>query len=275
MSVPSDASPIPVATAMALPPLDPPGIRVGSCGLRACGLVTPSANSCVRGLAEDHGAGGAPEVDAVGVGLGDAVVGVRAAAGRHAADVDDVLDGDRDAVQRPAPAAGAQLGVAGARLGQRGLGDRPRRTRSTRPRRSARSACSVSSTDVVAPASSAARGGGDRAGASGSAAERGQRRGRRPEDVVGAGRRSGGSTTCARSAAPARTRTRVGGDDSRPFLLEHAREQLAHASLHDFRAALDVHAHQRGGGVACVPARTRLQDLQVLLDRRLDPVRRS
>ena len=113
---------MPVATAIAQPPLDPPGIRVGSCGLRACGLVTPSANSCVRRLAEDHGAGGAPEVDAVGVDLGDGVVGVRAAAGADAADVDDVLDGDRDAVQRAAAPAGAQLGVADARLGQRGLG---------------------------------------------------------------------------------------------------------------------------------------------------------
>ncbi len=47
VSVPSDTRPIPVATAIAEPPLDPPGMRVGSCGLRACGLVTPSANSCV------------------------------------------------------------------------------------------------------------------------------------------------------------------------------------------------------------------------------------
>src|SRR3954449_11339395 len=47
VSVPSDARPMPVATAIAEPPLDPPGIRVGSCGLRACGLVTPGANSCV------------------------------------------------------------------------------------------------------------------------------------------------------------------------------------------------------------------------------------
>ena len=47
VSVPSDARPMPVASAIAEPPLDPPGNRVGSCGLRACGLVTPSANSCV------------------------------------------------------------------------------------------------------------------------------------------------------------------------------------------------------------------------------------
>ena len=50
VSVPRLASPIPVATAIADPPLEPPGIRVGSCGLRACGLVTPSANSCVEVL---------------------------------------------------------------------------------------------------------------------------------------------------------------------------------------------------------------------------------
>ncbi len=38
---------MPVATAMADPPLEPPGLRVLSQGLRLCGVVTPSANSCV------------------------------------------------------------------------------------------------------------------------------------------------------------------------------------------------------------------------------------
>ena len=84
VSVPSDASPIPVATAIALPPLDPPGIRVGSCGLRACGDVTPERELVRARLAQDHGAGGAPQVDRGGVDLGDLIERVRAAARRHA-----------------------------------------------------------------------------------------------------------------------------------------------------------------------------------------------
>ena len=50
VSVPSDARPMPVATAMADPPLEPPGMRVRSRGLRAWGVVTPSANSWVAAL---------------------------------------------------------------------------------------------------------------------------------------------------------------------------------------------------------------------------------
>ena len=51
VSVPSDASPMPVLTAMADPPLDPPGMRSGSWGLRLWGVVTPRANSWVDTLA--------------------------------------------------------------------------------------------------------------------------------------------------------------------------------------------------------------------------------
>jgi hypothetical protein len=50
VSVPRGASPIPVATAIADPPLEQPGMRLGSCGLRLCGVQTPSANSCVAAL---------------------------------------------------------------------------------------------------------------------------------------------------------------------------------------------------------------------------------
>ena len=51
VSVPIEASDIPVATAIADPPLDPPGDRDGSLGLRAApnadsSLVVPNANSC-------------------------------------------------------------------------------------------------------------------------------------------------------------------------------------------------------------------------------------
>jgi hypothetical protein len=45
VSVRRDPKLIPVATVMADPPLEPPGMRAGSCGFRLCGLVTPSANS--------------------------------------------------------------------------------------------------------------------------------------------------------------------------------------------------------------------------------------
>src|SRR5437588_12189327 len=51
VSVPIVASAMPAATLAADPPLDPPGDRDGSCGLRAgpnaeSSLVVPNANSC-------------------------------------------------------------------------------------------------------------------------------------------------------------------------------------------------------------------------------------
>ena len=51
VSVPTAASAIPVATLAAEPPLDPPGDREGSRGLRVgpkaeSSLVVPKANSC-------------------------------------------------------------------------------------------------------------------------------------------------------------------------------------------------------------------------------------
>jgi hypothetical protein len=50
VSVPIVASAMPVATLMADPPLEPPGERAGSCGLRAgpkaeSSFVVPNANS--------------------------------------------------------------------------------------------------------------------------------------------------------------------------------------------------------------------------------------
>src|SRR6266568_8434944 len=51
VSVASEPSPMPVDTAMAEPPLEPPGIRARSWGLRLWGVVTPSANSWVETLA--------------------------------------------------------------------------------------------------------------------------------------------------------------------------------------------------------------------------------
>ena len=122
MSVPRLARPIPVATAIgaaAARAARDPGRVVRVAGLRARHAERELVR---RGLAEDHGAGGAPERDGVGVVARQRLVGGAAAARADAADVDDVLDRDRDAVQRAAPVAGAQLGVAGARLGAGGLG---------------------------------------------------------------------------------------------------------------------------------------------------------
>lgn len=51
VSVPREANPTPVATAIAEPPLEPPEIAVGSKGFRHWGVVTPRANSWVATLA--------------------------------------------------------------------------------------------------------------------------------------------------------------------------------------------------------------------------------
>ena len=272
MSVPRLARPIPVATAIALPPLEPPGIRVGSCGLRACGLVTPSANSCVEVLPRITAPAERHRSTASASSAGRRVVGVRAAAGADAADVDDVLDRDRDAVQRSAAAAGAQFGVADAGLGQRVLGEdlderRPLVLRDVGERLLGE----LDARGLCRPRAPARRRRSRRV--FGMPAERGSGVAGGPKTSY-AGRRCGGSTTCAPSRSQ-RGVERGGGDahGSRPFLLEHAREQLAHAAFHDLCGALDVHAHQRGGGVGAAGA-DRLEDLQVLLDRRLDPVRR-
>ena len=171
-----------MATAIALPPLEPPGIRVGSCGLRACGLVTPSANSCVEVLPRITAPAARHRSTASASSAGTRVVGVGAAAGADAADVDDVLDRDRDAVQRSAAAAGAQLGVAGAGLGQRVLGDRPRRTPSTRPARPRER--QLGQLDARRRPASSARAAAAIAPALRQAAEGGQRRGGRAEDLV-------------------------------------------------------------------------------------------
>ncbi len=61
---------MPVATAIAEPPLEPPGMRVGSWGLRLCGLVTPSANSWVVTLARTIAPAAAQPGDRGGVAGG-------------------------------------------------------------------------------------------------------------------------------------------------------------------------------------------------------------
>ena len=90
-----------------------------------------------HGLADDDGPGGPEPGDegrvAVGAGVGER----RPASGRrHARDVDDVLDPDRDAVERPGLAAARALVVAGTRLGSGGrrVHGRPRADRAVRGR---------------------------------------------------------------------------------------------------------------------------------------------
>jgi hypothetical protein len=69
-----------------------------------------------HGLAEHDGAGGAGERDAGGIGRRPATAIDRGPVrGRHVGGVDQVLDRDRHAVQRPA----RRLGVAPAGLGER------------------------------------------------------------------------------------------------------------------------------------------------------------
>jgi hypothetical protein len=114
MSVPSATATIPVASATAAPPLLPPGVRVGSYGLR----VTPNSGLCVCepaaelggvGLAHPDRAGGAHAGSEQRVLAGD-VVGEQGRAERRdqALGVEQVLVGGRQAVQRPDRAAGAR-----------------------------------------------------------------------------------------------------------------------------------------------------------------------
>ena len=107
MSVPSSKLDIPVATATAGPPDDPPDVRVGSHGFR----VAPNRELNVWmspdhvghiGLAEHDGAGRTQTVDGRGIGFGHMVgEGGRAACRPQASDLYGVLDRDRQPVQRP------------------------------------------------------------------------------------------------------------------------------------------------------------------------------
>ena len=135
VSVPSAANAAPVATATAEPPLEPPALRSGSHGLAAAGVVTPKASSCVAVLPITTAPASRSRVTS-GASRGGRI-GVRdrgAAAGRQARDVDDVLDGDRDAVQRPARAALGERGRLPARALVIEQRERPERARGLGPR---------------------------------------------------------------------------------------------------------------------------------------------
>ena len=109
-SVPSAPPARPAATAAAEPPLEPPGVRCRSHGLR----VTPKVGDSVNGVIISSGTCVLPMITApaarsrrttsesAGRGL---AVGVAAVGGDLAGDVDVVLDRDRHAEQRPPVAA--------------------------------------------------------------------------------------------------------------------------------------------------------------------------
>ena len=126
-SEPSAPPTRPAATAAAEPPLDPPGVRLRSHGLRVAPKVGVSVNGDdlqlgdVR-LADDHRAGGAQAAHDLGVLARGLAVGVGAVGGDLAGDVGVVLDRDRDAEQRArVAAAAAAVGLVG--LDQRALGE--------------------------------------------------------------------------------------------------------------------------------------------------------
>ena len=113
MSDPSSSGVIPVASAAAAPPEDPPGVRfevprVGGPPVhRIVGLVVAREIGRV-GLAPDHRSS-RPQprhrccIRRLGGALG---IFRRAGSCRHALDVERVLDGDRQAVQRPGACPG-------------------------------------------------------------------------------------------------------------------------------------------------------------------------
>ena len=118
---------IPQATAAAEPLDEPPGRPLEVPGIPRGGRVDPGVRRRDR-LAHDHRPGLAEPGDDLGVRLGDPI----APSASHPQavgspfDVDDVLDPDRDAVERPAILAGSQF-----RIERAGLLDRPSRSSTT------------------------------------------------------------------------------------------------------------------------------------------------
>src|SRR5271165_4034721 len=75
----------------------------------------PADGELVRAeFAHDDGAGFAQLADADGILFGDVVdEDFRVPGGRQAGDIDDVLDADRNSVQRTSDTTGFQLGLSG------------------------------------------------------------------------------------------------------------------------------------------------------------------
>ena len=115
VSVPSASGVIPAATAAADPPLDPPGMRERSHGLRVppstgCCVVSPHANSWVRVLPTTMAPASRSRATAVASRRAGGSGGTRGAGpGDRAGDVEQVLDGEGHAGERPGPIPGAQV----------------------------------------------------------------------------------------------------------------------------------------------------------------------
>ena len=112
--VPKASGTMPSATAAAEPLDEPPGVCAGLRGLAVLPGVKV-ANSVVTVFPSDDGAGRPGERDARGIRVGPvAAIDRRAIGGRHVDGVDQILDRDRDPVQRPsrrfriAPSRGRQ-----------------------------------------------------------------------------------------------------------------------------------------------------------------------
>ena len=116
---------MPSSTDAADPPDDPPGDRLGSSGCRAGAeggiLVRRAERELVQvGLADEDGSRVAePGDDGAVVGGDVSLAHARGGRRRHAAQVDDVLQRERHAVERPAVVPARELRVSLPRLRQR------------------------------------------------------------------------------------------------------------------------------------------------------------
>ena len=125
-SVPTDSGPMPAATAAAVPPDEPPGVLLGSQGLRVMPVqrrigLALAAELGRAGLAEQHRAGLAQARAGrrVDVPRLVGVDGAAAAQRRPALGEDQVLDRRRHAVERTDRLAPLPARFAGARRGDR------------------------------------------------------------------------------------------------------------------------------------------------------------
>ena len=113
---------------MAEPPLEPPGDRVSSIGLRAgpqpeSSVVVPNANSCRLVLPTNHRAGVTQMCRDRCVGRGNAAfTQPRGRRRRDAGQVDQVLQRNRNPVKRPEVTSGGDRLVRGPRRHQRLVG---------------------------------------------------------------------------------------------------------------------------------------------------------
>ena len=151
-SEPIAAATRPAATAAALPPDDPPGVCSRDHGLRVCPKRRPAGERPLTqlagvGLADDDRARGPQPAHDFGVLGAGRIVPAGAEPGRHARDVDVVLDRDRDAEQRklfcpprvcgrprrrrPAPGRSAPPGTRSASAGWPSIASSDRRTSSS------------------------------------------------------------------------------------------------------------------------------------------------